>query len=110
MRTNMNYNAAGTRKRYRIKSRTRFTIFIIVMILIAMSIIGYITGINTAHGSTMEQYATVEITNGDTLWSIADEYAPEGTDLREFIYEIKELNGLDTSNIMIGQVIRVPMY
>ena len=109
MRTYTN-TSANTRKRYRIKSRTRFTIFIIVMMLITISIIGYVTGMNTAHGETMEQYATVEIASGDTLWTIAAEYAPEGTDLRQFIYEIRELNDMESSNIMVGQVIRVPMY
>jgi len=51
---------------------------------------------------------TYVVDTGDTLWSIAAEYA-EGRDVREVIYEIKRINGLRTSTIYPGQELRVPV-
>ena len=52
---------------------------------------------------------TVNVTKGDTLWSIAREEQEnnayyENKDIRDIIYEIKKLNKLDNnSNLKIGQ-------
>lgn len=44
---------------------------------------------------------------GDTLWSIADEYAPKGMDKREYIFNIKRDNGLKTSGIHPDMVLEI---
>jgi nucleoid-associated protein YgaU len=44
---------------------------------------------------------------GDTLWDIAEEYAPRGTDKREYIFNVKKDNGLKTSNIYSGMVLEI---
>lgn len=44
---------------------------------------------------------------GDTLWSIADEYAPRGTDKREYIFNIKKDNGLRTSELYPNMVLEI---
>ena len=51
---------------------------------------------------------SVTVQPGDTLWSIAQEYKPEGTDLREFVYELAANNGIKNCNIECGQIIFVP--
>jgi LysM repeat protein len=52
------------------------------------------------------QYVTVA--PGDTLWSIAGDVAP-GTDRRDTVAEIVELNALDGSSVRAGQRIAVPV-
>lgn len=47
------------------------------------------------------------VKSGDTLWSIADEYAPKGTDKREYIFNIKKDNGLATSEIYPNMVLEI---
>lgn len=37
----------------------------------------------------------VVVASGDTLWGIAEAYAPPGADLRIYIANLSELNGLD---------------
>ncbi len=44
---------------------------------------------------------------GDTLWDIATEYAPKGTDKREYIFNIKKDNGLENSVLQPGMVLEI---
>lgn len=43
---------------------------------------------------------------GDTLWSIATHHV--GGDPREAVWEIREVNGLTTSSIRVGQTLVLP--
>ncbi len=45
------------------------------------------------------------VSQGETLWEIAEEYCPEDMDCREYIYEVKELNNMKTSDLAVGQTI-----
>ena len=47
------------------------------------------------------------VRSGDTLWDIADEFAPKGTDKREYIFNIKKDNGLNRSELYPGMVIEI---
>lgn len=47
------------------------------------------------------------VRSGDTLWDIADEFAPRGTDKREYIFNIKKDNALRTSDIYSGMVLEI---
>lgn len=53
-----------------------------------------------------ERYEYV-VQPGDTLWSIADEYAPRGTDKREYIFKIKKDNGLNRSELYPDMVLEI---
>ncbi len=45
---------------------------------------------------------------GETLWSIASDLTDTGDDVRGVVSEIRELNGLATSMIRVGDVLIVP--
>lgn len=51
---------------------------------------------------------TITIQEGDTLWNIARKYGG-GTDPREFIYNLQELNNLEAPIIYPGQSLVVPV-
>lgn len=51
-------------------------------------------------------YEVISINKGETLWCIAEKYPNK--DPRKFIYEIKEINNLNSSIIYPGQKIKVP--
>lgn len=57
------------------------------------------------------EYESVAITvhSGDTLWSLAREYGPEGVDIRETIDWIQRENGLSSPVLRPGQRIVVPV-
>lgn len=50
------------------------------------------------------------MSKGERLWDIAEQYKRPDQDIREYIYEIKKLNGLDESTIYEGQTIKVIVY
>ena len=54
--------------------------------------------------------ATVDyrVRSGDTLWTIAEEVAPDNNDVRGVISEIRHLNELDSSMIIPGETLLVP--
>ena len=51
-----------------------------------------------------------QIQAGDTLWEIAEEYNKSNKDIREYIYELKKINALNSGLINPGQTIKVPIY
>lgn len=54
-------------------------------------------------------FVTHTVRSGDTLWDIAMVHAPQGSDVRNFVFDIKAVNGLETSNIQPGQVLQIPV-
>jgi nucleoid-associated protein YgaU len=50
---------------------------------------------------------SVEVRSGDTLWSIASSVAGDG-DVRAVVDAIQELNGLDGTVLVPGQVLVLP--
>jgi len=59
--------------------------------------------------ATNKEVITVVVYSGDTLWSIAKQYAPKGTDVRMYISQIEKLNGLKTVQLQEGQTLRLPI-
>ena len=55
-----------------------------------------------------QELRQVVVTPGDTLWGIASSTGVAGEDVRDVIAEIRELNGLETSAVMVGQELVVP--
>lgn len=50
---------------------------------------------------------TYRVQAGDSLWAISGEYCPDEVDRRDWIAEIRELNGMDDSVIHPGQKLTV---
>jgi LysM domain len=45
---------------------------------------------------------------GQTLWDLADRYAPDGTDLRAYVDAVVGLNDLGTRAPVAGERIKLP--
>ncbi|MDD2217752.1 MAG: LysM peptidoglycan-binding domain-containing protein [Eubacteriales bacterium] len=99
----------NNKKKYRIKSRLRFTAFVVVMMLAILTSANGILGIYDAASLTKIEYKTVSIENGDTLWEIASEYMPD-TEIRRAVHKLCTINDLESAQIYPGQIIKVPMY
>lgn len=92
--------------KYRVKHKSRFIIFTVVLILLVMSAFSTIT-VN-ASGSSANVYETVTVQPGDTLWSIAERHMDDSKDIRKFIYEIKKLNNVSADTLTAGQKLMIP--
>lgn len=95
--------------KYRIKNKVRFTIFAVAMLLIMHSLVTGITGLNWANANSIDQHKTIHVNYGDTLWTIAAEYAPEDMDVREYIHIIKDINNLNSDSLDIGSKLEIPV-
>lgn len=87
----------------RIKNKVKFirSIAILVFLLIALF------NISIAKTNSEAEIIDYTIAPGQTLWSIAKEYTPDNKDIRQTIYEIKQLNNMTDSTIYPGQTIKI---
>ena len=51
-----------------------------------------------------------QVKPGDTLWQIASEFNESNKEIREYIYDIKKINKIDSGFILPGQVLVIPLY
>jgi len=99
-----------TKKHYRIKSRTRFTAFVVIMILMSVTSVNSMLGLYDASSLTAQEYIDVEINTGDTLWDIAATYMPDDVDTRRAVHKLCSINDISANEIYPGQTIKVPVY
>ena len=97
-------------KRHRIKSEMRFTLFLLVCIILILLMGNALLGYNPTIALTDKNYETLEISLGDTLWEIASEYAPDNMDIRRAVYKLQKLNNLGAADLMPGMVIKIPDF
>lgn len=53
-------------------------------------------------------YLEVIVKSGDTLWDLTEQHYQGQEDLRKIIYQIKEINNLEQTEIIPGQIIMIP--
>lgn len=98
------------KKRYRVASKFRFTVFLVVMFLLIMTAAGTLLGFNTVSSASMDQYNLVNVESGDTLWNIACEYGPDDMDVRKVVHDICDVNDISADELTAGSKIIVPVY
>ncbi len=97
-------------RRYRIKSKFRFTMFLAIVAIIALSSFMGIVGIIDAQGNTVDQYDTVYVTAGESIWSLVDGHVPHDMDKREYVYHVAKYNDIDPGDIKPGDEIKLPIF
>ena len=95
--------------RYRINNRVRFTLFVVLVILFITTFANFALGLNTADSATYVEYTEVKVMSGDTLWSIADTYMDDHSDIRRSVYELCQINEINTSQLQAGMTLLVPV-
>lgn len=97
------------KKTLKVKSRVRFTAFVLIMLFAVTGLFNTMLGLNDALGLTKQEYIEVNINSGDTLWTIAEQYMPSDMDIRQAVHIIKNVNEID-SQLQPGQTILIPEY
>lgn len=93
----------------KVKSRVRFTAFVLIMLFAVTGIFNTMLGLNDALGLTKTEYIEVSVDSGDTLWTIAEQYMPSDMDIRKAVYIIKNVNDID-NQLQPGQTVLIPEY
>lgn len=105
--------AVGARAPLRLTRRGRLTVTALVIVAVTAAVL---TAIAAGGGSTFAVGSTTSATEplrevlvlpGETLWSIAGEVDPKA-DRRDVILEIRDLNGMQSSQVLAGQTLLVP--
>lgn len=90
--------------------------FIIFFLAVVLTILGVILGSNLLASSqskasnemnTYKYYTSIEVQKGDTLWTIAQQYADDDADYASYIEEVKEMNQLTSDTIHAGEYLTV---
>lgn len=92
-----------------INSKIRFTIFLSILMIISVISLNSIIG-NKALGSTENNYITVEVCSGDSIWNIAETYIDTDKDIREAVYMICDINDISADELKVGMSLKVPKY
>lgn len=93
----------------RLTRRGRLVVFVFALILaLAVGIMLAAGSVATEHPGVPEPTEIVMVGTGDTLWAIAADLADDG-DVRAMMRHIEELNALDSSMLVAGQRLRVPI-
>lgn len=91
-------------KRYELRNPVRFYASVAIIIVV----IATLFAAGKVYAKKPDDFASVIVTKGDTLWSIAQECNSD-TEIRELIYEIKEINNLGSNDLLFeGMVLYVP--
>lgn len=101
-------------KIYQARKRFRLTM-IAVMLVVFISIIGSNTRskAETVHDSALNvSYQSIMIGSGESLWSIATKQTAHIPELncKDYVSEIKTINGLTSDNIRYGDYLIIPVY
>lgn len=98
------------KSKYRIKSKTRFCMFFIVLFFMVITITGNLAGHNHAIAMSKPAYTEIMVVSGDTLWNLAKDYGPENQDIRKVIHRICAVNDISADRLATGQKILIPKY
>ena len=79
-------------------------LFIFSLVIIIISLTAF-SGI----GEQPDEYNTVTVESGQTLWQIASNNYSSRYNLRKIIFEIREINNLDDVVLKTGQEIKLPI-
>jgi hypothetical protein len=82
----------------------------LVIILLSLLIAQGIHYSARAEELNVKTYQSVTISEGECLWTIAQQYKAEGMDVRRYVGEIKRINQLSSDTIVSGQSLILPIY
>lgn len=94
------------KRRLILKNRKRFYVFIMIT-TITLSCILFAVGVNGAD-IQQNEYMTVTVEKGDTLWDFAKEYS-KGGDIRQYIHKIEKANRMTDCDIYEGDTLIMPL-
>ncbi|MDE7200335.1 MAG: LysM peptidoglycan-binding domain-containing protein [Lachnospiraceae bacterium] len=115
---NTDYATKALINRQKRKRQVRYHIIAVILSLfliltISILFISISTEANDMeHQSSYKYYKSVEISKGDTLWSIANDNFDSAhyKDISDYVTEVKKLNALNSDNIIAGSHVIVPYY
>lgn len=94
----------------KIVNKRKFIRSFLLLVGILLTLLGIS---NQTYSNTEITYKEDYVIKGDTLWSIAENQIHtnphyKNKDIREVMYEIKQINNIQNESLEIGQKLRIP--
>ena len=87
-------------------------VFLVIVILAILSLLSIVCLFYANYAQSPKNFETkaVVVSQGDTLWRIAQREQPDGN-IQELVYYIREINNIeDPGSLQPGQEILVPVF
>lgn len=98
-------------RRKKLVNNNNIMLTTVIVILLGVLIFNQIHVVKADHHTHYTKtFTSIEIENGDTLTSIAEEYAISEADYESYIEEVKNINNLKSDNIHTGCYLMIPIY
>lgn len=105
---------------WKIKRQRKVRTYIIGMVLTALLMVGLIfffrvltTNAQSQETLAFKYYTSIQVSYGETLWSIAEEYQDNRfyNSIQDYIAEVIQINHLkNADDLMAGQYLVIPYY
>ena len=94
----------------KIKEPIKFIRSTIILLLLLYIIVSFFY--NKTYSYKEYTFKTITVSEGETLWNIAEFEKKnnehyKNKDIREIVFEIRENNSLNTSNLVVGQELKI---
>lgn len=93
--------------------RNCFSIYIVFAVLVGVMILSITlkTDAKENNNDKVKYYTSILIEEGDSLWSIAEEYKPdESISVKKYIKDLKKMNNMDSDTIHAGNYLTIYYY
>lgn len=88
-----------------LKESFSYLLSFFIVVIVAVFALSY-----TGEKESLENYVDVEINEGDSIWTIADQYKEHhNLSKAEFVEWVQEKNGLQTAIIKAGDTVFIPI-
>lgn len=88
--------------------------FMLTIVIVTAILLSLFIGMRMVHASERVEYEkafiSIEIAPGETLMSIAEDYAAGSSNYNDYIDEVKEINNLENDTIHAGCYLMIPVY
>ncbi|QEU11435.1 LysM peptidoglycan-binding domain-containing protein [Dermabacter vaginalis] len=108
------YSAQPVRKNVRLRLTRRGRVAVVALVTFVLAAVILVAGAVALSPSAAASddgamaYTTVRVEEGQSLWGIASSSAPAGTDVRDYLMLVQDINNLEGSVIHPGQELALP--
>ena len=94
----------------------RFLQISVITVFLSLAVAGLISVCGTTLASAapdheyVRYYTSIRIEQGDTLWSIAQEYKLDSESTQHYVDEVMEMNSLSSEQITAGKSLMIYYY